>query len=333
MTAVLIARVHAFGGADAVARLLRLAGSERSPEYLADITNWIAYDEAVALWTAGALVTHHPQFARAVGEDTARRLSGSQVSAALRSLGSPEKVYRAIATSAGEFSTVTKLSIIDAGPGFADVVATAADGYRRSPEHCAWTSGLLTCGPVLFGLAAARVEHVECQADGRTAVRLSGPLGDRARVGRRLSRADRRAPAPARRDEGAPAQRIRRRVRPDRGRRPRRRAGPDHGPRRARGAGGSLPPGGEGRAAGRAALPPQGVRGRGRRRVRRRAPAPRGPRLIRTRGWSYRSARTGASTAGWSRSAAPARASWPRSASCSRCTRTTPRPRSTARRR
>jgi diguanylate cyclase (GGDEF)-like protein len=166
MTAVLLARVHASGGAEAVADLLRLAGSERTPEYLSDITNWIAYDEAVALWRAGTLVTHHPNFARAVGEDTARRLSGSQVSAALRSLGSPENVYRAIAASAGEFSTVTKLSLIDAGPGFADIVATAAAGFPRSIEHCSWTSGLLTCGPVLFGLDPSIVEHEECQAVG-----------------------------------------------------------------------------------------------------------------------------------------------------------------------
>jgi diguanylate cyclase (GGDEF)-like protein len=120
----------------------------------------------VALWQAGGRVTHHPNFARAVGEDSARRLSGSQVSAALRSLGSPEKVYRAIATSAGEFSTVTKLGVVDAGPGFADIVATAADGYPRSAEHCAWTTGLLTCAPVLFGLDPARVEHEECQSMG-----------------------------------------------------------------------------------------------------------------------------------------------------------------------
>ena len=166
MSAVLLARVNAFGGRDAVGEVLRLANSERTPEYLLDITNWVAYDEAVALWRAGGRVTHHPTFARAVGEDTARRLSGSQVSAALRSLGSPEKVYRAIATSAGEFSTVTKLWVIDAGPGFADIAATAADGYPRSADHCAWTSGLLTCGPVLFGFDPARVEHEECQAMG-----------------------------------------------------------------------------------------------------------------------------------------------------------------------
>ena len=216
MSAVLLARVHAYGGADAVAEVLRRAGSERTAEYLTDITNWIAYDEAVALWRAGALVTHHPQFARAVGSDTARRLAGSQVSSTLRSLGTPENIYRAIATSSGEFSTVTRLEVADAGPGFADVTAVAVDGFPRSPEHCAWTTGLLTCGPVLFGVDPATVEHDECQTVGapRCVYRIS--WNTKARVGRGLARADRRPPAPARGDEGATAQRVRGRVRPDR---------------------------------------------------------------------------------------------------------------------
>jgi hypothetical protein len=166
MSAVLLARVDTFGGADAVADVLRLAGSTRTHEYLRDITNWIAYDEAVALWRAGALVTHHPQFARAVGEDTAGRLGSSQVASMLRSLGAPENVYRAIATSTAEFSTVTKLDVVDAGPGFADIVAVAAGGFPRSPDYCAWTCGLLTCGTVLFGRGPAVVKHEECQAMG-----------------------------------------------------------------------------------------------------------------------------------------------------------------------
>ena len=166
MSADVLERVHAFGGADAVAEVLRLAGSKRTPGYLRDITNWIAYDEAVALWRAGALVTHHPQFARTVGKDTAQRLSGLQIASMVRSLGSPENVYRAIVTSAAEFSNVTKLDVTDAGPGFADVLAVASGGFPRSPDHCAWTCGLLTCGTMLFGLDAAGVEHEECQAMG-----------------------------------------------------------------------------------------------------------------------------------------------------------------------
>ena len=137
-------------------------------KYLLDITNWIAYDEAVALWQAGARVTHHPGFARAVGEDAARRLAASQVAAMLRSLGSPERVYGAIATSSAEFSTVTKLEVSKAASGFAEIVASAADGFPRSTEHCAWTCGLLSCTPVLFGLDPAIVHHEECQAMGAT---------------------------------------------------------------------------------------------------------------------------------------------------------------------
>jgi diguanylate cyclase (GGDEF)-like protein len=166
MTAVALARVHAFGGPEAVDEVLRLAGSPRTREYLSDITNWIAYDEAVALWQAGARVTHHPQFARAVGMDAAQRMGTSQVAAMLRSLGSPENVYGAIATGAAQFSTVTKLAVSRAEPGFAEVVAVAVDEFPRSIEHCAWTSGLLTCSPALFGLQPATVEHDECQAMG-----------------------------------------------------------------------------------------------------------------------------------------------------------------------
>ncbi|HET6869398.1 MAG TPA: diguanylate cyclase [Solirubrobacteraceae bacterium] len=166
MSAVLLARVHAYGGAEAVAEVLRLAGSRRTHEYLLDITNWIAYDEAVALWQAGARVTHHPQFARAVGIDAAHRLGSSQIAAMLRSLGSPERAYGAVAKGAAKFSTVTDLEVTQAGPGHVQVVATAVEGFPRSVEHCAWTSGLLTCQPVLFGLEPAVVEHEQCQAMG-----------------------------------------------------------------------------------------------------------------------------------------------------------------------
>src|SRR5205807_7920286 len=77
LTAVLIARVEAFGGEPAVRDVLRVAGSERTSEYLQDTANWVSYDEAVARWRAGAQVTHHPQFARVLGEDAARRLNSS----------------------------------------------------------------------------------------------------------------------------------------------------------------------------------------------------------------------------------------------------------------
>jgi len=117
LSAVLIARVHAFGGDEAVAELLRSAGVQRSVEYLTDITNWISYDEAIALWAMGTRVTRHPRFARAVGEDAARRLIGSPVAALLRSLGSPEAVYRQMATTARKFSLPTQYPSLSTATG------------------------------------------------------------------------------------------------------------------------------------------------------------------------------------------------------------------------
>jgi diguanylate cyclase (GGDEF)-like protein len=166
MTAVLLGRVVEHGGEAAVAEVLRVAESRRSAAYLSDIANWICFDEAIALMRAGSQVTHHPQFARAVGEDAARWLNASPVAALLRSLGSPEVVYGQIATTATKYSTATTLEQVDSGPGFATIVATATPGFPRAADHCAWTCGLLSQPTILFGLPPATVHHEVCAAYG-----------------------------------------------------------------------------------------------------------------------------------------------------------------------
>ncbi len=166
MTAVLIARVRLHGGDAAVAELLRVADSDRSVQYLTDIANWISFDEGVALWRAGALVTHHPEFARAVGEDAARYLNASPVANLLRQLGSLEVVYGRIATTASKYSTATILEAVDCGPGFAEIHATPVQGFLRDANHCAWTCGMLTQPAILFGLPPAVVHHERCAAYG-----------------------------------------------------------------------------------------------------------------------------------------------------------------------
>jgi diguanylate cyclase (GGDEF)-like protein len=181
MTAVLLARVQAFGGTKAVAEVLEAAGSQRSVEYLSDIVNWVSYDEAIALLRAGGRVTRHPQFARLVGEDAARRLNGSPIAALFRSLGSPENVYRQIATSSTKYSIVTKLETVDVGPGFAEIIAVAVDGFPRDASHCAWTCGLLTQPTILFGLPPAAVEHDQCAALGAPHCRYRVTWAEEAR--------------------------------------------------------------------------------------------------------------------------------------------------------
>ena len=183
LSAVLVARVREHGGDGAVDAVLRRAGSCRSVQYLEDIANWISHDEAIALWEAGARVTHHPAFARAVGEDSARRLNGSPVATLLRSLGSPENVYREIATTATKYSTVATLEAVDCRPGEAEIVARPVEGFPRSADHCAWTIGLLSQPTVLFGLPAAVVTHESCAAFGAVCCRyrISWPAAAQAR--------------------------------------------------------------------------------------------------------------------------------------------------------
>jgi diguanylate cyclase (GGDEF)-like protein len=180
MSAVLVARVREFGGDDAVAELLRVAGSQRSVQYLTDIANWISFDEAVSLWRAGAEVTHHPEFSRAVGEDAVRYLNASPVATVLRQLGSLEAVYGHVATTASKYSTATVMEAVDCGPGFAEIHATAISGLPRDARHCAWTQGMLTQPPILFGLPPAVVHHERCAAYGapRCEYRVTWPVGD-----------------------------------------------------------------------------------------------------------------------------------------------------------
>src|SRR5690348_11181415 len=166
MSAVLIARVREWGGDAAIVELLRAAGSDRSVQYLTDVGNWISFDEGAALWRAGAQVTHHPEFARAVGEDAARYLNASPVANLLRQLGSLEVVYGQIATTASKYSTATILEAVDCGPGFAEIHATPVQGFPRDANHCAWTCGMLSQPTILFGLPPAVVHHERCAAYG-----------------------------------------------------------------------------------------------------------------------------------------------------------------------
>jgi diguanylate cyclase (GGDEF)-like protein len=162
MPSVLLRRVRKEGGADAVSELLGQAGSTRSPEYLDDVSNWISYGEAVALFDAAEDLTGDPSIARRVGEQTLAQHAGTPVATLLRSFGSPEAVLGKIALTAARFSTVADMDAVEVGPGRAVVRACEREGFVRSRHHCNWTAGLLGQSTVLFGLPAATVEESEC---------------------------------------------------------------------------------------------------------------------------------------------------------------------------
>lgn len=169
MSSVLIRRVRRVRGERGLTELLERAGSKRTIAYLDDIGNWISFDEAMALLAAAAEVMGDPQIARRLGEETIAQHTGTPVATLLRSLGSPEEIYRQITQTASKFSTVSLLEAQDVEPGRAVVRGSARPGFVRTVPHCDWTKGLLSQPTVMFGLPPAAVTEAACQARGADA--------------------------------------------------------------------------------------------------------------------------------------------------------------------
>src|SRR5258705_13469731 len=84
MTSTLLRHVRGALGDKGVEELLDMAGVEYTPEHLDDVANWIWYDEAIALFEAGAVLTDEEQIGLHVGEETVRRHAGTPVATLLR---------------------------------------------------------------------------------------------------------------------------------------------------------------------------------------------------------------------------------------------------------
>ena len=77
MPSVLLGQVRSSLGDRAVEELLRIAGVPYTPEFLGDVGNWIWYEEAVALFEAGAEITGDPRIGLRAGELSLRQHAGT----------------------------------------------------------------------------------------------------------------------------------------------------------------------------------------------------------------------------------------------------------------
>jgi diguanylate cyclase (GGDEF)-like protein len=162
LPSVLLRHFRKSGGSNVVADLLRRAGSTRTEEYLDDVSNWISFDEAVALFEAAEDITGDPEIARTIGEETVGQHAGTPVATLLRSLGSPEEIFRQMAVAATKFNTTAELEAVEVEPGRAVIRAKSRPGFARHRHNCLWTRGMLSQPTVLFSLPPATVEESEC---------------------------------------------------------------------------------------------------------------------------------------------------------------------------
>jgi diguanylate cyclase (GGDEF)-like protein len=169
LSSVLVRRVRRLCGENGLTQLLKSSGCERSVAYLDDLTNWISYDEAMALFAAAIEVTGDEQIARQIGEETLAQHAGTPVATLMRSLGSPEEIYRQITQAGSKFTTVSKLDAVEVAPGRAVIREQVLPGFERMKPHCDWAKGLLSQPTILFGLPPAIVTESECQVEGADA--------------------------------------------------------------------------------------------------------------------------------------------------------------------
>src|SRR4051812_19507516 len=106
MASVLVQHVRSTLGDDAVGELLERSGVPYDAAFLADVGNWIWYEETLALFGTAAEMTGDDRVALHVGERMVRQHAGTPVATLFRSLGSPQAVFEQLALAATKFSTV-----------------------------------------------------------------------------------------------------------------------------------------------------------------------------------------------------------------------------------
>ena len=154
------------GGRGGVEQALHVAGLALPGEQLADPGHWVTHDDVVALLFAAGAVSGDPDLARHVGESLLFGDDRIGVATRLRVAGSPAAALRLASDLGAALTNLTSLEAVEIGDADAVVRATTRPGAPRHHFMCELTAGLLSRVPVMFGLAPAEVDELECQARG-----------------------------------------------------------------------------------------------------------------------------------------------------------------------
>jgi diguanylate cyclase (GGDEF)-like protein len=163
---LIVEHVRRFGGDDAVRKLLAEAGEDRPLAVVEDERVWSSYAAKIRLFEAAATVTGQPDVARRIGRGALDSGVGGTIRLLLGLVGSPAQVLRGIARAHSKFSTAAEIAALSVDATSALVRYRVLQPHEPSAHDCAYTAGLLSQIPVLFGLPAATVRHDVCQVRG-----------------------------------------------------------------------------------------------------------------------------------------------------------------------
>lgn len=166
-SALLLAYLDRAGGPEAVAAVLERCGLSGCEAELRDENCWFSWETKIALFEATADVLDRPDFLEEMAGLAMDLNVGSGLKVALRTLGSPQLVYRSIVRANARFNGSHAMELLEIGRGRASIrFAGIGDETRFHPLDCQYSAAMLRAVPPLFGLPMAQLRHRKCSAHG-----------------------------------------------------------------------------------------------------------------------------------------------------------------------
>jgi diguanylate cyclase (GGDEF)-like protein len=186
-SALLLAYLDRKGGPDAVAEVLRRCGLSGCEPELRDENSWFSWQTKIALFEATAEALGDPGFLADMAALALDLKVAGGLKVALRTLGSPQLVYRSVVRANARFNGSHAMELISIGKGQARARFFDISGERRFHRlDCEYSAAMLRIVPELFGLPKAQLTHVECVGDGADSCVYELRWREHVSVGRRV---------------------------------------------------------------------------------------------------------------------------------------------------
>jgi hypothetical protein len=175
-------------------RVLAAAGEARDLDVLLDDGSWSSYDEWRRLLEAAGRELGGPGQLDRVSAEAPLDAGTPEFTEMLQALGSPGVVFEQIVQgSGGGMTTISVVEGEEVTPNEWLIRQRFVEGLGAFPEYCAWSAGLLSVTPRLFGFADVEVVEEACELDGAPMCRFRVRWGDSDEVARRAEYFETRA--------------------------------------------------------------------------------------------------------------------------------------------
>ncbi len=166
-SALLLAYLDRNGGPDAVGEVLCRCGLSDHEDELRDENCWFSWQTKIELFEATAQVLDNPGFLVEMATMALDLNVAGGLKVALRTLGSPQLVYRSIVRANTRFNGSHAMELMAVGRGQARIrFADISEERRFHHLDCEYSAAMLSIVPELFGLPRAQLTHLECVGDG-----------------------------------------------------------------------------------------------------------------------------------------------------------------------